>query len=431
MMMKSYKLVEESKGDQERSEMNVQEDVEFEEEHEKGTLMEYCHDTEYYDSDDHGHITKCSLEEEDDEYCAKMRSMFSVYNPNHENPEFCIGMLFKDGKEFKDAIRKYSKLSRRELKIIRNEPKRIRVKCLASAKCPWRIFASYSRATRCIQGLEIAINDVLPRVEHRNCARHVFVNWIGRKKLKSYEFDFWEIVKASIEREWEDKFEALTQKDELVAKDLKSKSPKHWTKAFFGCHSKCDMVDDNICEAFNSSILEARYKSIITMLGEIRVKLMTRIVEKRKFCKSWKQNYGPLVKRKFDQNKKDSIEWNMVWNGDNGCEVKKGRKQYIVKLQDRICRCRSWQLTGLPCPHACCAIWHMGGDPDDYLDQCYHKNTYMKAYAYALHPINGAHDWIKSGIESILPPIEKKMSGRPKKNRRKAKDEPKKKAWTT
>ncbi|KAK8519279.1 hypothetical protein V6N13_133206 [Hibiscus sabdariffa] len=133
---KSVINFEESKGDQERSEMNVQEDVEFEEEHEKGTIMEYCHDTEYYDSDDHGHITKCSLEEEDDEFCAKMRSMFSVYNPNHENPEFCIGMLFKNGKEFKDAIRKYSKLSRRELKIIRNEPKRIRVKCLASTKCP-------------------------------------------------------------------------------------------------------------------------------------------------------------------------------------------------------------------------------------------------------------------------------------------------------
>ncbi|KAK8619239.1 hypothetical protein V6N13_133205 [Hibiscus sabdariffa] len=265
------------------------------------------------------------------------------------------------------------------------------------------------------KGLEIAINDVLPRAEHRNCARHVFANWIGRKKLKSYEFDFWEIVKATTEREWEDKFEALTQKDELVAKDLKSKSPKHWTKAIFGCHSKCDMVDNNICETFNSIILEARYKSIIIMLEEIRVKLMTRIVEKRKFCKSWKQNYGSLVKRKFDQNKKDSIEWNMVWNGDNDYEVKKGRKQYIVKLQDRICSCRSWQLTDLPCLHACCAIWHMGGDPDDYLDQCYHKNTYMKAYAYALHPINGAHDWIKYGIESVLPPIERKMPGRPKK----------------
>ncbi|KAK8496877.1 hypothetical protein V6N12_072489 [Hibiscus sabdariffa] len=142
---------EESKGDQERSEMNVEEDAEFEEDHEKDIIMEYCHDTEYYGSDDHGHITKCSLEEEDDGYCAKMRTMFSVCNPNHENPEFYIGMLFKDGKEFKDAIRKYSKLSRRELKIVRNEPKRIRVKCVASAKCPWGIFISYSRATRCIQ----------------------------------------------------------------------------------------------------------------------------------------------------------------------------------------------------------------------------------------------------------------------------------------
>ncbi|MBA0682279.1 hypothetical protein Goari_024010 [Gossypium aridum] len=75
-----------------------------------------------------------------------------------------------------------------------------------------------------------------------------------------------------------------------------SKSPKHWTKAVFGCQSKFDMVDNNICEAFNSSIVEVRYKSIITMLEEIRVWLITRIVEKRKFCKSWKQNYGPVKK---------------------------------------------------------------------------------------------------------------------------------------
>ncbi|MBA0640220.1 hypothetical protein Goklo_023180, partial [Gossypium klotzschianum] len=30
-------------------------------------------------------------------------------------------------------------------------------------------------------GLLIAISDILPRVEHRNCARHVFANWSGRK----------------------------------------------------------------------------------------------------------------------------------------------------------------------------------------------------------------------------------------------------------
>ncbi|GMI68820.1 hypothetical protein like AT5G15685 [Hibiscus trionum] len=39
-------------------------------------------------------------------------------------------------------------------------------------------------------GLEIAINDILPRVEHRNCARHVYANWSGRKRSKEYEFGF-------------------------------------------------------------------------------------------------------------------------------------------------------------------------------------------------------------------------------------------------
>ncbi|MBA0556035.1 hypothetical protein Golob_026173, partial [Gossypium lobatum] len=37
----------------------------------------------------------------------------------------------------------------------------------------------------------IAISDILPRVEHRNCVRHVFANWSVRKLGKSYECDFW------------------------------------------------------------------------------------------------------------------------------------------------------------------------------------------------------------------------------------------------
>ncbi|PPD87625.1 hypothetical protein GOBAR_DD15436 [Gossypium barbadense] len=51
---------------------------------------------------------------------------------------------------------------------------------------------------------------------------------------------------------------------------------------------------------------------------------------------------------------------------------------------------------------------------------------YWKAYAYALQPINGSHKWRKSGIEHVLPPVEKTMPGRLKKNKMKAKNEPKK-----
>ena len=38
--------------------------------------------------------------------------------------------------------------------------------------------------------------------------------------------------------------------DDECAKELMSKGPKHWSKAFFGVKSKCDIVDNNLSEAF-------------------------------------------------------------------------------------------------------------------------------------------------------------------------------------
>ncbi|OMO89186.1 hypothetical protein COLO4_19872 [Corchorus olitorius] len=65
-------------------------------------------------------------------------------------------------------------------------------------------------------------------------------------------------------------------------------------------------------------------------------------------------------------------------------------------------------------------MWRTGVEPDNFLDPCYNKDTYMKAYQYSLHPINGAHEWRKLDREKLLPPlIERQKPVRPKKNRRK------------
>ncbi|MBA0828187.1 hypothetical protein Goarm_012896 [Gossypium armourianum] len=69
-----------------------------------------------------------------------------------------------------------------------------------------------------------------------------------------------------------------------------------WSRAFLGFTCKSNIVDKNLCEAFNSSIVEARFKSIIRIFEDIRTKMMSRIVQKKKLCNVQKQKYGPLVK---------------------------------------------------------------------------------------------------------------------------------------
>ncbi|MBA0726627.1 hypothetical protein Golax_002443, partial [Gossypium laxum] len=80
---------------------------------------------------------------------------------------------------------------------------------------------------------------------------------------------------------------------------------------------------------------------IVKCTTERETKMMTRIVENRKLRNGWKKNYGPLVKAKFDANKKDCVEWQLIWNGENRCELRKENYQYTVDLSQRICSCRS------------------------------------------------------------------------------------------
>ncbi|KAK8653039.1 hypothetical protein V6N13_127059 [Hibiscus sabdariffa] len=64
--------------------------------------------------------------------------------------------------------------------------------------------------------------------------------------------------------------------------------------------------------------------------------------------------------------------------------------------------------------------------PENYVDSCYHRTTQINLYSNYIFPIRGANQWEQvPKMESlpILPPIQRRPTGRPKKKRRKAADE--------
>ncbi|XP_019182496.1 PREDICTED: uncharacterized protein LOC109177564 [Ipomoea nil] len=282
---------------------------------------------------------------------------------------------------------------------------------------PWTIISDQQK------GLTTVIQELFPDSEHRNCARHVHANWSKRHKGKVMKNHFWMCAKSTTEVQFHEQLKALEMRDKEAKADLERYPPKFWCKAFFRTTSKCDIVDNNICEAFNGTLLKARCKPIIPMLEDIRVLAMRRIAKKMKFVDTWKGRYGPLIMKKLIANKKESIGWKVDFNGDDGYEIKKGRNHFKVRLENKTCSCRSWDLTGLPCPHAICAIFDNGRNMEDYLDPCYSKEAYQRTYAHALLPMNGELFWPKTNCEEILAPIPKKMTGRPKKKRNREESE--------
>ncbi|KAL8505817.1 hypothetical protein ACS0TY_016877 [Phlomoides rotata] len=97
--------------------------------------------------------------------------------------------------------------------------------------------------------------------------------------------------------------------------------------------------------------------------------------------------------------------------------------QFVVDLNSSTCTCRVWELTGLPCIHACSAIGFMKRDVADYVGDYYTIPAYIVAYQYALQPLNGIKMWPEATGNPIQPPPFRSMPGRPKKKRKRGPEE--------
>ncbi|KAL8463886.1 hypothetical protein ACS0TY_033725 [Phlomoides rotata] len=84
---------------------------------------------------------------------------------------------------------------------------------------------------------------------------------------------------------------------------FQNKPLTQWSKAFFSENSTCDMLLNNVCESFNSNILAARDKSIITMLEWSREHLVKRLQKNRDRANAkWKGKLCHRINKILDRN---------------------------------------------------------------------------------------------------------------------------------
>ncbi|KAL0327868.1 UNVERIFIED_CONTAM: hypothetical protein Scaly_2219400 [Sesamum calycinum] len=152
---------------------------------------------------------------------------------------------------------------------------------------------------------------------------------------------------------------------------------------------------------------------------------MSRLQKKKQKGIKWSGLVVPNVVKGLNLVKEESRKCHLLVAGDYEFEVQDENINYIVNLRERTCNCRVWDIFGIPCRHAALGISHRREDLDSYCDSRFFKENYMKAYKYSIHPVPDQTFW-PHGVDvtpTLLPPIIKRMPGRPKKSRRKEQGE--------
>ncbi|CAL8999522.1 unnamed protein product [Prunus brigantina] len=138
------------------------------------------------------------------------------------------------------------------------------------------------------KGLVPAIETLLPTAEHRMCVRHLYNNFISSHSGLALKHLLWAAARATTMPWWEASMENMKQEDEEAWKWLSQRPAKNWSRSHFNTWFKCDLLLNNLCESFNSAIVDARDQSILTCLERIRVLVMLRMANRRAACPKWK-----------------------------------------------------------------------------------------------------------------------------------------------
>ncbi|KAF8389225.1 hypothetical protein HHK36_025918 [Tetracentron sinense] len=129
---------------------------------------------------------------------------------------------------------------------------------------------------------------------------------------------------------------------------------------------------------------------------------------------AWESLVTPKIRRKLDAIKHDSRMGVVVFAGNEEYEVIEGFTTFVVNLHDKSCICQAWEISGLPCKHAVACIQRKRANLEEYCDEYYSKETYLRAHGGIVHPIPDESMWPPRNHDPVEPPSLLHLPGRPK-----------------
>lgn len=279
--------------------------------------------------------------------------------------------------------------------------------------------------TDACKGLEIAVHEVFPRAEQRECFRHLMENMKKKFHGSFYGNNMWPAARAYTSQEHKVFLDTVLEATPEVKKWLDDHHSLLWARSKFSCQIKCDYINNNLAESWNSWIKDLKDLPVDALADAIREKTLKLFANRRRISRALNGVVLPAIVHQLNAASKGLGHLKVTKGDSNQAEVSETHKhvevvRHVVYLDKCICTCREWQLTGKPCPHALAVITTVRQpEMEKYVDKAYSVQRFQAAYAGVIPNITDKKQWpqVNKGFK-LLPPLSKKKGvGRQRKNR--------------
>ena len=277
------------------------------------------------------------------------------------------------------------------------------------------------------KGIEGAVDDVYPEVEHRECMRHL---WKNMKKNgytgALYGKNMWAAAKSFTIDKFNYFMGKIEEKDPSALAWLDDNHPYMWSRSKFFENCKVDYINNNLSESFNSWVSKTKDFQIVDMHDKIRQMIIGKFVLRAKIASNMTGTIIPSIIAALNAKVKSIKDHEVLICGAGCAEVTVNRFRHAINLEHHTCTCRAWQVTGKPCTHALAFIAKLSRQVqmDDFVHEYFSVDRLKKTYECTFNPMTSKDRWTHVNLDyKIHKPILRRKPGRPRNSRIKSYDE--------
>ena len=164
---------------------------------------------------------------------------------------------------------------------------------------------------------------------------------------------------------------------------------------------RCDKMTTNLVKFFNAWLRDERHHSICRFLIEYMTKLDVMLVKHKAESNLWKGSLGLKIDEKVKINIAKGEVYTVSPFNESIFGVFIGTPIFNVNIKEHSCTCRAWEMSGIPCEHACVVIGFNGKNVVDFVDDQFKLPTQYLIYSGFFRGME-THDMPKVDANSVV-----------------------------